>query len=148
LYRVANRLKNGREDTEDLVGDTLMLAARGWNRFDGKHLKGWLVKIMMNRHLDDVRRNSSRIQATPIVDDTVPDVVDTWKEVSWRLDADRLIEYLQTMPEQFRMAVHLCDIESLSYEEAASALDIPIGTVRSRLSRGRDMLRARMKLGS
>jgi len=125
-----------------------MLAARGWSRFDGKHLKGWLVKIMMNRHLDDLRRDSSRIQPMPLVDDMSTDSVDTWQEVSWRLEADRLMECLQSLPEQFRMAVHLCDIESLSYEEAADALDVPIGTVRSRLSRGRDMLRARLKLNS
>lgn len=121
-----------------------MLAARGWRRFDGEHLKGWLVKIMTNRHLDDVRRESSRIQPSPLIDETVPDGVDTWKEVSWRLDADRLMECLQTIPEQYRLAVHLCDIESLSYEEAADALEVPIGTIRSRLSRGRNLLRARL----
>lgn len=54
------------------------------------------------------------------------------------------MQCLQLLPEQYRLAVHLCDVESLSYEEAADALDVPIGTIRSRLSRGREILRARL----
>jgi RNA polymerase sigma-70 factor (ECF subfamily) len=65
-----------------------------------------------------------------------------WDEVVWRDHADRVLDALDSIPMEFRMTVMLCDVEQLSYEDAARILEIPIGTVRSRLSRGRAMIRA------
>jgi RNA polymerase sigma-70 factor, ECF subfamily len=67
-----------------------------------------------------------------------------WDEVHWRMASEKVLEALDTLPEEYRMAVQLCDVEQMSYEEAADAMEVPVGTVRSRLFRGRQHLRNRL----
>jgi RNA polymerase sigma-70 factor (ECF subfamily) len=93
---------------------------------------------MRNEHLMRIRSE----RRTESLDDLeVGASMGTWEEIVWRDQAHRLLQLLDELPVDFRMPIVLCDIEGMQYEEAAAALEIPIGTVRSRLSRGRAMLR-------
>lgn len=67
-----------------------------------------------------------------------------WDAVLWKAQADRILEELDKLPNEYRLAVTLCDLEQMTYEEAAEALEVPIGTIRSRVFRGRSMLRAKL----
>jgi RNA polymerase sigma-70 factor (ECF subfamily) len=145
LYRVALRLTRHAADAEDLVSQTLLAAAKGWHTFDGRLPKPWFMRVMRNEHLHCLRHRASRPQTTNI-DDTpeASDTTDVWREVDVRLVGERIIEELDKVPDEYRVAVVLCDIEQMTYDEAAKALDVPIGTVRSRLHRGRHLLRQRL----
>jgi len=143
LYRVARRLTRSDEDAEDLVGQALLLAARAWDQFDGRHARSWLITILKNEHLGRVRKKSSRPEAN--IDDVAePSDEGFWEEISWRAVGEDLLRELDKLPEEYRLAVALCDIEEMSYEEAGMAMEVGIGTVRSRLFRGRRMLRSRL----
>jgi RNA polymerase sigma-70 factor (ECF subfamily) len=143
LYRVARRLVLNDADAEDLVGQTLLLGARGWAAFDGRHPRSWLIRILRNEHLAKLRQRSSRSE-TGLDEVAEPSDEGFWEEVSWRAVGDDILRELDRLPEEYRMAVALCDIEEMSYEEAAEAMDVPVGTVRSRVFRGRRLLRARL----
>lgn len=143
LYRVARRLTKNEDEAADLVQQTLVKAFGAWKRFDGVHLRSWLIKILRNEHLMKVR-TERRIEHVELKEDSATDD-GLWDELAWRDQAHRLLIELDELPEEFRWVVVLCDVEQLSYEEAAAVLDIPIGTIRSRLSRGRAQLRARLK---
>jgi RNA polymerase sigma-70 factor, ECF subfamily len=143
LYRVARRLCGCPTEAEDLVGQTLMKACRGWDGFDGRFLRSWLIQIL-RREFYDRRRQAN---AAPLVLDLEEiDLVDDgdWSAVDWKLAAERILDELDRLPEEYRLAVQLCDVEEMSYEEAAEAMEVPIGTVRSRLYRGRAQLRQRL----
>ncbi len=142
LYRVARRMVRSPEEAEDLVQTTLMRAFGAWARFDGQHLRSWLIRILRNENLMRVRSNQ-RMEMAELQEDSAVDE-GFWDEVVWRDHADRVLNALDSIPLEFRMTVMLCDVEQMSYEEAAKILEIPIGTVRSRLSRGRAMIRAIM----
>ena len=83
------------------------------------------------------------MKVMPLEESTLPDQ-DIWDDLNQRLLASSIVEELDRIPDEYRLAVTLCDMEELSYEEAAEALGIPLGTVRSRLFRGRHMLRERL----
>lgn len=143
LYRVARRLALNESDAEDLVGSTLLQAARAWDGFDGRYLRSWLVQILRNEHLGLLRRRGRRPEAS-LEEAVEPSDEGFWEAVSWRAVGDDLIRELDRVPEDYRMAVVLCDVEGMAYEEAAKAMGVPVGTVRSRLFRGRRLLRARL----
>lgn len=143
LYRVARRLVRSPEEAEDLVQQTLMRAFGAWSRFDGQHLRSWLIRILRNENLMRVRSNQ-RVEHAELKEDSAIDE-GFWDDIVWRDHADRILNALDEIPLDFRMTVVLCDVEQMSYDEAATILDIPVGTVRSRLSRGRAMIRARLK---
>lgn len=146
LYRVARRMVRNDDEAADLVQQALVKAFGAWRKFDGKHLRSWLIKILRNENLMRIR-SESRAEFVELVETSA---VDTgfWDEVLWRNQVSRLLDELDGLPHEFRIAVVLCDVEQLSYEEAASAMDVPIGTVRSRLSRGRALLRSRLAEGN
>lgn len=138
LFRVARRMAGNQDEAADLVQQTLVKAFGAWKRFDGQHLRSWLICIMRNEHLMRIRSE----RRTESLDDLeFVASVGTWEEIAWRDQAHRLLQHLDELPVDFRLPIVLCDIEGMQYEEAAAALEIPIGTVRSRLSRGRAMLR-------
>lgn len=143
LYRVARRMGAGQEEAEDLVQITLVKAYQAFDRFDGRYLRSWLIRILRNEKLMQSRSQQSE---TSLQEPDAPEPADAgfWEEVSWRLEAGRILEELAELPEPFRMTLQLCDVEQMSYEEAAQALEVPIGTVRSRLFRARAMLRQRL----
>jgi RNA polymerase sigma-70 factor (ECF subfamily) len=141
LFRVAKRLSRSNEMAEDLVGQTLLAAVKFQSSFDGRHFRSWLIKILRNEFNSLIRRELAR--PTVVLEDAEGETEDFWEEVNWRVDADTLMRELDQLSEEHRMIIQLCDVEELTYEEASDALDIPIGTVRSRLFRARARLRAR-----
>lgn len=141
LFRVAKRLAKSSDTAEDLVGQTLYAAVKFQNSFDGRHFRSWLIKILRNEFNTLVRREAAR--PTVVLDEVEGESESFWEEVHWKVDADTLMKELDNLSEEHRMIIQLCDVEELSYEEAADALDVPVGTVRSRLFRARAKLRDR-----
>jgi len=141
LYRVARRMTLNDSDAEDLVGQALLRAVKAWNGFDGRHPRSWLIRIVKNEHLMRIRHRATRPEVA-MEEVSEPSEDGFWEEMSWRAVGADILRELDRLPEEYRMAVALCDVEELSYEEAAEAMDVPVGTVRSRLYRGRRMLRA------
>jgi RNA polymerase sigma-70 factor (ECF subfamily) len=144
LYRVARRMGVSAEQAEDLVQITLVKAYQAWDSFDGRYLRSWLIRILRNERLMALRSEhpESSIEDTP--DSELCDGP-FWDEVSWKLEAERVLVELDRMPDIYQLAIQLIDVEQLTYEEAAQVLEVPIGTVRSRLFRGREMLRNRLQ---
>lgn len=126
------------------MGQTLLAAARAWQGFDGRHARSWLLRILKNEHLQNLRKGASRPQFAPL-EDAEPADLQTWERLGERSETEEILRELDNLPEEFRLAVTLCDIEQLSYEEAAMAMGVRVGTVRSRLFRGRRLLRDRLK---
>jgi RNA polymerase sigma-70 factor, ECF subfamily len=143
MYRVARRLTLNPADAEDLVGQVLLLAARSWFLFDGRHPRSWLLKILRNEHLAGIRRTAVRPQTVPL--DWAQEVPSPPSAGIEAKEANTdLLQELDNLPEEYRLAVALCDVEEMSYRDAALAMEVPVGTVRSRLFRGRQMLRERL----
>ena len=150
LYGTALRLTRKPQDAEDLVQDTYLKAFRASRQFErGTNLKAWLFTILHNTYRN-MRRHDGR-NPVDVNSETVEQAVDvagvdqTPEQLLTRatLDAD-LQEALDALPEAFRQAVWLRDVEEFAYAEIAAMLDIPIGTVMSRISRGRRMLYERL----
>lgn len=139
LFRVAKRLARTAEEAEDLVGQTLLSAYKASRSFDGQFFRSWLIRILRNEFNSLLRKEGSR----PTLSFEEPEgvVEPFWDEVSWKVDADAILRQMDHLSEEHRLIIQLCDVEELSYEEAATALDIPLGTVRSRLFRARAKLR-------
>ena len=143
IYTVAYRLTGNREDAQDLVQEVLVRVQRGLRSYQPGSLRGWLGRITTNAFLDDARRRTRRPQAAlPEDPDSVlppsPSAADT--SAAERLP-DELQQALAGLPEDFRVAVVLADVVGMPYGEIAEQLDIPLGTVRSRIHRGRLALR-------
>jgi RNA polymerase sigma-70 factor (ECF subfamily) len=140
LYRVARRLTSQPQDAEDLVGQALLLAARAWASFDGAHPRSWLLRILKN-----AASNARRAQHAVLPLEDRAHGGDTFEEVANRLAAASVLEYLDRLPIEYRLAVALCDLEGIDQEEAAQILEIPSATLRSRLHRGRKILRTALR---
>ncbi|HEX4905058.1 MAG TPA: sigma-70 family RNA polymerase sigma factor [Acidimicrobiales bacterium] len=144
LYTVAYRLTGNDADAQDLVQDVLLRVRRGLETYRPGSLEGWLSRITTNAFLDDVRRRKRRptvalpedAERVLTADDPDPDELLAARS----LPAD-IQQALLALPEDFRVAVVLCDVVGLQYDEIADDLGIPIGTVRSRIHRGRAQLR-------
>jgi RNA polymerase sigma-70 factor, ECF subfamily len=146
LLRVALSITRSTADAEDLVQDTLLRAYRSIDSFDGRHPRAWLLTILRNAQVNRTRRQR-------------PDLLDDPDEVIGRLAndhdrrsdpetalMDRLLDEhldaaLRALPERFRLPIELVDVDELTYEEAATILGVPVGTLTSRLSRGRKRIR-------
>lgn len=137
LYRVARRMVSNPSDAEDLVGATLITGFQLCQKCDGQYSVAWLMRIMLN-HAHHRYREQKR-ESSLSLDDSIsdPDVHDRFMSCIHQAD---IANALGKLPWEYREAVVLCDIEELSYNEAAIALEIPIGTVKSRLARGRKQL--------
>jgi RNA polymerase sigma-70 factor, ECF subfamily len=150
LYRIAVRLTGGRQAAEDLVQETYLRAFRAWRSYrPGTNLAAWLATIMRNANLDELRRQSRRPVQEPLDDDgdyylynrlaqSGPLPQD---EVLARLSGTAIVSALGDLPPTFREVVVLVDVGDFSYADAAEILGIPIGTVMSRLYRGRRALK-------
>ena len=144
VFRLAYRLTGNRHDAEDLTQDVFVRVFRSLADYTPGTFEGWLHRITVNLFLDRVRRAQKiRFEALP---DDAERVVGRERSpevavLDAGLDADIEVA-LATLPPDFRAAVVLCDIEQLSYEEIAATLGVKLGTVRSRISRGRALLRA------
>ena len=143
IYTVAYRLTGNYEEAQDLVQEVLLRVRKGLRTYEPGSMEGWLSRITTNAFYDEVRRRKRR-PADALPDD--PDhVLPPSRSAEEALDANNLPHDLQSalqdLPEDYRTAVVLCDVVGMSYEEIAEALDIPVGTVRSRIPRGRRQLR-------
>lgn len=147
LYTVAFRLTGNRDDAQDLVQEALLKVRRGLERYEPGSLEGWLARIVTNVFLDDMRRRKRRPASTlPENPDLVLPASPAADEVSRELPAD-LQAALASLPEDFRVPVVLCDVADQSYEQIATTLGVPVGTVRSRIHRGRRLLRGTLAPG-
>jgi len=143
VYRLAYRLSGNQHDAEDLTQETFIRVFRSVHNYQPGTFEGWLHRITTNLFLDMVRRRGRiRMEALPEDYDRVPAQQPTPEEIyhDARLGAD-LQAALDSLPPEFRAAVVLCDIEGLSYEEIGATLGVKLGTVRSRIHRGRQALR-------
>jgi len=141
LYNVAYRLAGNDADARDLVQEALVRVRRGLVSYTPGSLEGWLARIVTNVFLDEVRRRKRRVTVA------LPENPDTVLPASPGADAaagdlsDEVQAALGSLPDEFRVAVVLCDVVGLSYDEIAAQQQVPVGTVRSRIHRGRRMLR-------
>lgn len=143
LYTVAYRLTGNHDDAQDLVQEVLVRVQRGLDTYRPGSLEGWLSRIATNTFLDDVRRRRRRpLEVVPDLPERhVPRAPDPESALAASQLPDDVQAALGSLPADYRAAVVLCDVVGLGYGEIAEALDIPVGTVRSRIHRGRALLR-------
>lgn len=143
LYTVAYRLTGNHEDAQDLVQDVLIRVERGLATYRPGSLEGWLSRITTNAFLDRVRAHKRRpVVALPDDPERVlPAAVSADEALAQAQLPDDVQGALLALPEDYRAAVVLCDVVGFSYQDIAEALELPVGTVRSRIHRGRRRLR-------
>lgn len=145
VFRLAYRLTGNRHDAEDLTQEVFVRVFRSLDSYTPGTFEGWLHRITTNLFLDQARRRQ-RIRFDALSDERAgqmaSDSPSPDSAYSDRTFDDDVEAALATLPPDFRAAVVLCDVEGLSYEEIASIMDAKLGTVRSRIHRGRAMLRA------
>ncbi|GAB3245738.1 hypothetical protein GCM10027456_16180 [Kineosporia babensis] len=144
VYRLAYRLTGNQHDAEDLTQEVFVRVFRSLSSYTPGTFEGWLHRITTNLFLDQARRKQ-RIRFDNLTDEVTDRLPgrEAGPERAWEhnnLDYD-VQRALDALPPDFRAAVVLCDIEGLSYEEIAATLDVKLGTVRSRIHRGRALLR-------
>ncbi|APF41961.1 RNA polymerase sigma factor SigE [Neomicrococcus aestuarii] len=147
VYRLAYRLTGNRQDAEDLTQETFFRVFRSLHAYEPGTFGGWLHRITTNLFLDQTRRKQ-RIRFDAFIDGSEERVPATnsgpervFEEMHLDLDVQRALDEL---PAEFRAAVVLCDLEGLPYNEVAEILGVKLGTVRSRIHRGRTMLREKL----
>jgi RNA polymerase sigma-70 factor (ECF subfamily) len=152
VYQVARRLTGSREEAEDLVQETYARAFRAWRSFEpGTNLRAWLFRILTNLNIDRGRKIQRTPDTQPLeesdyflynkLEETTPDGTPDERRVVERLSQNDAVSALADLPHDFRDVVLLVDLADFTYSDAAQILDIPIGTVMSRLHRGRRMLK-------
>jgi RNA polymerase sigma-70 factor (ECF subfamily) len=151
LYHFALRMTSDPDDANDLVQETYMKAYRFFDKFErGTNCKAWLFRIMKNSFINMYRRSAKEPDKVDYdeveefyhtIRDESADSNDLQEKLFANTLDDEVSNALETLPEEFRTVVILCDIEDFTYEEIAEFVECPIGTVRSRLHRGRKMLR-------
>ena len=152
VYWVARRLVRSREEAEDLVQETYARAFRSWQSYTpGTNLRAWLLRILTNLNIDRGRRQQRAPEQTPLEEgdyflanklaEAAGEQVLDQERVVERLSQNAVVDALSALPHDFRDVVVLVDIGEFSYADAAQILDIPIGTVMSRLHRGRRRLK-------
>ena len=156
LFRVAMNILGDEDLAADAVQQALLSAFRSLRSFRGGSLRSWLSRITVNACYDELRR-ASRTKNIPLQIYNEDD--EEMEPASWLADPgpspedqaehsdllDAIQNSLQALPEHYRLVVQLVDVDGLSYEETASALDLPVGTVKSRLARARDALRSSLQ---
>jgi RNA polymerase sigma-70 factor, ECF subfamily len=154
IYRVARHLVGSREEAEDLMQETYARAFRSWRSFTpGTNLRAWLLRILTNLNIDRGRRLQRTPDQQPLeegdyflynkLEETSGGASDEDRVVQ-RLSQNDVVDALSEVPHDFRDVVVLVDIGDFTYADAAQILDIPVGTVMSRLHRGRRILKKAM----
>jgi RNA polymerase sigma-70 factor (ECF subfamily) len=154
VYRVARHLVGSREEAEDLMQETYARAFRSWRSFQpGTNLRAWLLRILTNLNIDRGRRQQRTPDMQPLEEgdyflynklEAAADGDTDEDRVVERLSQNDVVAALSEVPHDFRDVVVLVDIGDFTYADAAQILDIPIGTVMSRLHRGRRILKKAM----
>jgi len=157
VYTAAVYMTKDQQEAEDLVQETFLRAFRFFHKFEpGTNAKAWLLAIMRNLFINRYRRKKQEQetidwekvdQAYESMIDETHDALpkDPERQLFATLMDDEVEQALKELPEEFRLAVTLVDVEELTYEEVATVMECPIGTVRSRVSRGRRLLQVRLK---
>jgi RNA polymerase sigma-70 factor (ECF subfamily) len=151
VYRVARHLASSREDADELMQETYARAFRSWRSFTpGTNMRAWLLRILTNLNIDRGRRQQRAPQMQPLEANDYflydrlaenGDGVSDEDKVVERLSQDDIVTALSVVPHDFRDVLVLVDLGDFSYADAAQILDIPVGTVMSRLHRGRRILK-------
>jgi RNA polymerase sigma-70 factor (ECF subfamily) len=158
LYAAALRMTRNRADAEDLVQEAYLRAYRGFGGFEqGTNLKAWLFRILTNAYINSYRSKQRRPQESELEDvedlylyhrlpavDAATRGRSAEADVLERITDAEVKSAIEDLPEQYRLPVYLADVEGFAYKEIAEMLDIPIGTVMSRLHRGRKGLEKRL----
>jgi len=154
LYNFALQLTQDSDDAADLLQETYVKAYRFWDKFEkGTNCKAWLFRIMKNSFINFYRKNTRSpekldydeievIYETIKSNDENPHNLD--REIYDNIFDDEVMEAIKSLPEEFRTVLIMCDVEGMTYEEIADFLDIPIGTVRSRIHRARKVLATKL----
>lgn len=147
VYRLAYRLSGNQHDAEDLTQETFMRVFRSLNKYQAGTFEGWLHRITTNLFLDMVRHRSKiRMEALPEDYERVPGTDMTPEQAYSVANLDPALQSaLDNLAPDFRVAVVLCDVVGMSYDEIAETLGVKMGTVRSRIHRGRSQLRAALE---
>ena len=150
LYRVARRLTGDSNDAEDLVQDVLVRAYRAFDRFDGRYPRAWLLTILRNTHVNQLRK-----RRPDLLDDEVAQGLparghegrqDGTPEQAFQDELDPIVrDALASLSPKHRSVIALVDLDELTYQEAADVLDVPVGTVMSRLHRARRKVRDQLE---
>ena len=150
VYRVARRLVSTREEAEDLMQETYARAFRSWRSFQpGTNMRAWLLRILTNLNIDRGRRQQRSPDMQPLEEGDyflynrleADSGSEDEARIVERLSQDEIVQALSEVPHDFRDVIVLVDIGDFSYADAAQILEIPIGTVMSRLHRGRRILK-------
>jgi len=154
LFNYALRMTGNPDDAHDVVQETFLKAYRFWDKYEqGTNIRAWLFRIMKNSYINRYRKESKEPETVDYeeiqnfyhsIRYAATDQNDLQEKIFGGLFEDDVARALEELPEDFRTVVILCDIEGLSYEEIAEFVDCPVGTVRSRLHRGRKILRTRL----
>jgi len=151
LYRVALRLTNNAADADDLVQETMLKAYRAWDQYEkGTNAKGWLLTILRHAFINEYRRRTRHPENVDL--DTIEpfavfgEVQDDDPQGAFfdKIVDDEVLREIDKLPEAFRETLVLSDVEGMSYQEIAKILEIPVGTVKSRLFRARKVLQGRL----
>jgi RNA polymerase sigma-70 factor (ECF subfamily) len=155
LYNFAVRMIGNMDDAKDLVQETYIRAYRYFERFaSGTNARGWLIQIMKNLYINQYRKEVAAPETVDYneiedfyatIKSSTVDGNDLQEKLFGNLLDDEVSEALQELPDEFRMVVVLCDVEGYTYEEISEIVEVPIGTVRSRLHRARRLLRDRLR---
>ena len=156
MYNFAYRLTFDEDESKDLVQETYLKAFRFLNSFQqGTNAKAWLFRILKNSFINDFRKKSkqpAKVDYQEVETYYNSDNVDVSITTDLRVDAvqdmigDEISNALNSLAVDFRTVIILCDLEGFTYEEMAKILDIPIGTVRSRLHRARNLLKEKLQV--
>jgi len=155
MYNFAYRLVMDEDDANDLVQDSFLKAYRFFDYYQqGTNAKAWLFRIVRNSFINEYRKKSKRPASVDYNeveeyynsgdDESTSLTVDLRQETVKKKMGDEVVNAINSLQPEFRMAIILCDIEDFTYEEMAKILDIPIGTVRSRLHRARNVLKEKL----
>jgi RNA polymerase sigma-70 factor (ECF subfamily) len=151
MYNYAMYLTGERDEANDLLQETFLKAYRFYDKYEeGTNAKAWLYRIMRNTYINEYRR-LKRLPDLVEFDEQIsapyfaPEVQRSAKQFEGELFGDEIATAIARLPEKFKSVIMLRDVEDLPYEEIAEALDIPVGTVRSRLHRARALLFDRLK---
>ena len=151
LYRVALRLTANPSDADDLVQETMLKAYRAWDQYEkGTNAKGWLLTILRHAFINEYRRRTRHPENVDL--DTIEpfavfgEIQDDDPQGAFfdKIVDDEVLKAIDQLPETFRETLVLSDVEGMSYQEIAKILEIPVGTVKSRLFRARQALQGKL----
>ena len=146
IYGTALRLTRDREEAGDLTQEAMVRAFEAFDRFDGRNFKAWMLRILTNLYINKYRKRQREGTNSSLDEESASEPIAAAEEAPDRQVFDEMLGSevegaLSRVPDVFRTAVILSDLEGMSYDEIADVTEVPVGTVRSRIARGRAILR-------